>query len=61
MGRGGKETAGKKTANINPVLIEARNDEGLHLSSGSGNGRGETDFRSVSYVQSKGVDDQIGL
>lgn len=51
MGRGGKETAGKKTANINPVLIEARNDEGLHLSSGSGNGRGETDFRSVSYVQ----------
>ena len=51
MGREGEEPEGRKTGSdyINPGQ------------KWWGNGRRDTDFRSVSYRESEGVDDEIGL
>lgn len=43
------------------IFIQARSDEDPYLSIDSGNGRRDTDFRSVSYRKSEGVYDKIGL
>lgn len=52
MGMEGKETKGKKTGS-DCVKIQFRSDEGLNLSSGSGNGRRETDFKRFNKWNQK--------